>query len=79
MTRRGPLVGLLTLALLLGAGWGGLALYLASECGADVTGLTLSIEQLKVAQRRAAQAGFHRAGAARRIRRAPSTRSDRLQ
>ncbi len=41
-----------------GAGWGGLALYLASECGVDVTGLTLSIEQLKVAQRRAAQAGL---------------------
>ena len=42
----------------IGSGWGGLALYLASECGADVTGLTLSIEQLKVAQRRAAQAGL---------------------
>ena len=26
----------------IGAGWGGLALYLAGECGADVTGLTLS-------------------------------------
>jgi cyclopropane-fatty-acyl-phospholipid synthase len=42
----------------IGCGWGGLALYLASECGADVTGLTLSNEQLKVAQRRAAQAGL---------------------
>jgi cyclopropane-fatty-acyl-phospholipid synthase len=42
----------------IGSGWGGLALYLASECGADVTGLTLSTEQLKVAQRRAAQAGL---------------------
>ena len=42
----------------IGCGWGGLALYLASECGADVTGLTLSTEQLKVAQRRAAQAGL---------------------
>ena len=42
----------------IGCGWGGLALYLASECGADVTGLTLSAEQLKVAQRRAAQAGL---------------------
>jgi cyclopropane-fatty-acyl-phospholipid synthase len=42
----------------IGCGWGGLALYLASECGADVTGLTLSVEQLKVAQRRAAQAGL---------------------
>jgi cyclopropane-fatty-acyl-phospholipid synthase len=42
----------------IGCGWGGLALYLASECGADVTGLTLSSEQLKVARRRAAQAGL---------------------
>ena len=42
----------------IGSGWGGMALYLASECGADVTGLTLSTEQLKVAQRRAAQAGL---------------------
>jgi cyclopropane-fatty-acyl-phospholipid synthase len=42
----------------IGSGWGGLALHLASECGADVTGLTLSTEQLKVAQRRAAQAGL---------------------
>jgi cyclopropane-fatty-acyl-phospholipid synthase len=42
----------------IGSGWGGLALYLAGECGADVTGLTLSTEQLKVAQRRAAQAGL---------------------
>lgn len=42
----------------IGCGWGGLALFLASECGADVTGLTLSTEQLKVAQRRAAQAGL---------------------
>jgi cyclopropane-fatty-acyl-phospholipid synthase len=42
----------------IGSGWGGLALFLASECGADVTGLTLSTEQLKVAQRRAAQMGL---------------------
>jgi cyclopropane-fatty-acyl-phospholipid synthase len=42
----------------IGSGWGGLALYLASECGVDVTGLTLSTEQLKVAQRRAAAAGL---------------------
>ena len=33
----------------IGCGWGGLALYLAGECGADVTGLTLSVEQHKVA------------------------------
>ncbi len=42
----------------IGSGWGGLALYLAAECGVDVTGLTLSEEQLKVAQRRAAAAGL---------------------
>src|SRR5271155_1219860 len=42
----------------IGAGWGGLALYLAGECGADVTGLTLSVEQHKVAPRRAAAAGL---------------------
>jgi cyclopropane-fatty-acyl-phospholipid synthase len=42
----------------IGAGWGGLALYLARECGADVTGLTLSAEQHKAAVLRAAAAGL---------------------
>ena len=42
----------------IGSGWGGLALYLATECGAEVTGLTLSIEQHKVATQRAAAAGL---------------------
>ena len=42
----------------IGSGWGGLALHLASECGADVTGLTLSAEQHKVATRRAVAAGL---------------------
>src|SRR6266852_715190 len=42
----------------IGSGWGGLALYLARECGADVTGLTLSTEQHKAAARRAAAAGL---------------------
>jgi cyclopropane-fatty-acyl-phospholipid synthase len=42
----------------IGSGWGALALYLATECGADVTGLTLSVEQHKVATRRAAAAGL---------------------
>jgi cyclopropane-fatty-acyl-phospholipid synthase len=42
----------------IGSGWGGMALYLAAECGVDVTGLTLSEEQHKVAQRRAATAGL---------------------
>ena len=42
----------------IGSGWGGLALYMASECGADVTGLTLSAEQHEAAARRAAAAGL---------------------
>ena len=42
----------------IGSGWGGLALYLARECGADVTGLTLSVEQHKLATRRAAATGL---------------------
>jgi cyclopropane-fatty-acyl-phospholipid synthase len=42
----------------IGSGWGGLALSLAAECDVDVTGLTLSEEQHKVAQRRAAAAGL---------------------
>ncbi len=42
----------------IGSGWGGLALYLAGECNVEVTGLTLSEQQLKVSQRRAAAAGL---------------------
>ena len=42
----------------IGSGWGGLALYLAAECDADVTGLTLSVEQHKLATRRAAAVGL---------------------
>src|SRR5581483_11144729 len=42
----------------IGCGWGGLAIYLAQECGVEVTGLTLSVEQHKVAERRAADAGL---------------------
>jgi len=42
----------------IGSGWGGLALYLAKECDVDVTGLTLSTEQHRVAERRAAAAGL---------------------
>jgi cyclopropane-fatty-acyl-phospholipid synthase len=42
----------------IGCGWGGLALYLARECDVDVTGLTLSTEQHKVATQRAAAAGL---------------------
>ncbi len=33
----------------IGCGWGGMGLYLAEVCGADVTGVTLSDEQLAVA------------------------------
>lgn len=37
----------------IGCGWGGLALFMAREYGVHVTGLTLSEEQLRVAQQRA--------------------------
>ena len=37
----------------IGSGWGGLALYLAEIANVDVTGVTLSQEQLKVSQNRA--------------------------
>ena len=39
----------------IGCGWGGLALYLAEHCGAKMTGVTLSDEQLKLARGRAAE------------------------
>jgi cyclopropane-fatty-acyl-phospholipid synthase len=42
----------------IGCGWGGMALYLAREFDARVTGLTLSAEQLKTARRRAKEAGL---------------------
>ncbi len=41
----------------IGCGWGGTALYLHAKCGVDVLGITLSQEQLKVARRRAEEAG----------------------
>ncbi|MBK5264999.1 MAG: class I SAM-dependent methyltransferase [Alphaproteobacteria bacterium] len=41
----------------IGCGWGGMALYLHEKCGVDVLGITLSEEQLKVAQQRAEAAG----------------------
>jgi cyclopropane-fatty-acyl-phospholipid synthase len=40
-----------------GCGWGGMALYIHEKTGAEVLGITLSEEQLKVARRRAADAG----------------------
>jgi cyclopropane-fatty-acyl-phospholipid synthase len=42
----------------IGSGWGGLGLYLARNFGVEVTGLTLSVEQQKVATERARQAGL---------------------
>jgi cyclopropane-fatty-acyl-phospholipid synthase len=42
----------------IGSGWGGLALYLARLAGVDVTGVTLSVEQQKVAETRARAAGI---------------------
>ncbi|MBR0553234.1 cyclopropane-fatty-acyl-phospholipid synthase family protein [Stakelama marina] len=41
----------------IGCGWGGMALYLHEKFGVDVCGITLSEEQVKVARRRAEQAG----------------------
>jgi cyclopropane-fatty-acyl-phospholipid synthase len=41
----------------IGCGWGGMALYLHAKAGVDVLGITLSQEQLKVARRRAEEAG----------------------
>ena len=42
----------------IGCGWGGMAITLAREHGARVTGITLSEEQLGVARRRAEEAGL---------------------
>lgn len=42
----------------IGSGWGGLALYLATEAQVEVTGLTLSREQLRVANARANEQGL---------------------
>jgi cyclopropane-fatty-acyl-phospholipid synthase len=42
----------------IGSGWGGLAIYLAKITGANVTGVTLSTEQLNVATGRAASEGL---------------------
>jgi cyclopropane-fatty-acyl-phospholipid synthase len=41
----------------IGCGWGGTALYLHAKTGVEVLGVTLSEEQLKVARRRAEEAG----------------------
>jgi len=42
----------------IGCGWGGMALTLARDFGAHVTGITLSVEQLREARARAAAAGL---------------------
>ena len=42
----------------IGCGWGGLGLYLAETCGAEVTGITLSQEQHAIANRRAEEHGL---------------------
>ena len=44
----------------IGSGWGGLGLYLAEMTGADVTGVTLSTEQLQVANARATEKNLAR-------------------
>jgi cyclopropane-fatty-acyl-phospholipid synthase len=51
------LVGPQTRVLDIGSGWGGLGIYLAKAGAGDVTGITLSTEQHKVSNERAAAAG----------------------
>jgi cyclopropane-fatty-acyl-phospholipid synthase len=41
----------------IGCGWGGMAIYLASKCNVEVLGITLSHEQLTLANERAEAAG----------------------
>ncbi|UXS00395.1 SAM-dependent methyltransferase [Agrobacterium tumefaciens] len=42
----------------IGSGWGGMAMYIAESAGADVTGITLSEEQLRVSRDRAQKRGL---------------------
>lgn len=42
----------------IGCGWGGLAIYIAQNFDVEVTGITLSDEQLKLAQKRVRKAGL---------------------
>ena len=44
----------------IGSGWGGLGIYLAKCASAEVTGVTLSREQLSIANQRAAKEGLQR-------------------
>jgi cyclopropane-fatty-acyl-phospholipid synthase len=45
----------------IGSGWGGLALYMAQIAGVEVTGITLSEEQLKLSRERSRNLGLSRA------------------
>ena len=45
----------------IGSGWGGLGIYLAKIAHCDVTGVTLSNEQLKISRERAVREGLSRA------------------
>lgn len=42
----------------IGSGWGGLGIYLAAEADADVTGITLSVEQHRISNEQAAGANL---------------------
>jgi cyclopropane-fatty-acyl-phospholipid synthase len=42
----------------IGCGWGSMAIYLAEASGVEVTGITLSVEQLELARKRAAERGL---------------------
>ena len=44
----------------IGCGWGGLGIFLAKHCGAEVVGVTLSKEQHELATQRAKEAGVDR-------------------
>jgi len=44
----------------IGSGWGGLGIYVAKTARADVTGVTLSREQLSISNQRAAREGLQR-------------------
>jgi cyclopropane-fatty-acyl-phospholipid synthase len=45
----------------IGSGWGGLGIYLAKAAQCDITGVTLSQEQLKISRERALREGLSRA------------------
>ena len=42
-----------------GSGWGGLACYLVENCGVQVDGVTLSVEQFEYSRARALDLGYH--------------------